>query len=58
MTNGKSMKDLQLEVDSYISQFQEGYLVLLAMLRKVNRRTWRICKGSKSLLRGETKENK
>jgi NTP pyrophosphatase (non-canonical NTP hydrolase) len=35
MTNGKSMKDLQLEVDSYISQYKEGYFGPLAMVARL-----------------------
>lgn len=35
MTNGKSMKDLQLEVDSFISQYKEGYFSPLAMLARL-----------------------
>ncbi|MCL6573953.1 MAG: nucleotide pyrophosphohydrolase [Bacillus sp. (in: Bacteria)] len=35
MANGKSMKDLQLEVDSYISQFKEGYFSPLAMVARL-----------------------
>lgn len=35
MVNGKSMKDLQTEVDTYISQFKEGYFSPLAMLARL-----------------------
>ncbi|MBT2656380.1 nucleotide pyrophosphohydrolase [Bacillus sp. ISL-18] len=35
MTNGKSMKELQTEVDRYISQFKEGYFSPLAMLARL-----------------------
>jgi NTP pyrophosphatase (non-canonical NTP hydrolase) len=35
MANGKSMKDLQLEVDSYISQFKEGYFSPLSMVARL-----------------------
>lgn len=35
MTNGKSMEDLQVEVDTYISQFKEGYFGPLAMLARL-----------------------
>ncbi|HEY2421309.1 MAG TPA: nucleotide pyrophosphohydrolase [Neobacillus sp.] len=35
MTKGKSMKDLQKEVDTYISQFKEGYFSPLAMLARL-----------------------
>lgn len=35
MADGKSMKDLQLEVDAYISQFKEGYFSPLAMLARL-----------------------
>lgn len=35
MSNGKSMKDLQVEVDTYISQFKEGYFSPLAMLARL-----------------------
>ena len=33
--NGKSMKDLQTEVDTYISQFKEGYFSPLAMMARL-----------------------
>lgn len=35
MVNGKSMKDLQAEVDTYIGQFKEGYFSPLAMLARL-----------------------
>lgn len=35
MVNEKSMKDLQTEVDTYISQFKEGYFSPLAMLARL-----------------------
>ncbi|WP_191272166.1 nucleotide pyrophosphohydrolase [Neobacillus kokaensis] len=35
MAAGKSMKDLQEEVDLYISQFKEGYFSPLAMLARM-----------------------
>jgi NTP pyrophosphatase (non-canonical NTP hydrolase) len=35
MTNEKSIKDLQKEVDSYISQFKEGYFSPLAMMARL-----------------------
>lgn len=35
MVNGKSIKDLQNEVDTYISQFKEGYFSPLAMLARL-----------------------
>ncbi len=35
MTLGKSMKDLQEEVDTYIGQFKEGYFSPLAMLARM-----------------------
>jgi NTP pyrophosphatase (non-canonical NTP hydrolase) len=35
MANGKSMKELQMEVDTYISQFKEGYFSPLAMLARL-----------------------
>jgi NTP pyrophosphatase (non-canonical NTP hydrolase) len=35
MNNGKSVKDLQMEVDAYISQFKEGYFSPLAMLARM-----------------------
>lgn len=35
MSNGKTMKDLQKEVDNYISQFKEGYFSPLAMTARL-----------------------
>ncbi|MGG1399484.1 nucleotide pyrophosphohydrolase [Bacillus salipaludis] len=35
MSIGKSMKDLQNEVDQYIGQFKEGYFSPLAMLARM-----------------------
>lgn len=35
MAAGKSMKELQLEVDTYISQFKEGYFSPLALLARL-----------------------
>ncbi|MBN8200263.1 MULTISPECIES: nucleotide pyrophosphohydrolase [Bacillaceae] len=35
MQTAKSMKDMQTEVDSYISQFKEGYFSPLAMLARM-----------------------
>ncbi|MGX6442553.1 nucleotide pyrophosphohydrolase [Neobacillus sp. K501] len=35
MVKEKSMKDLQTEVDTYISQFKEGYFSPLAMLARL-----------------------
>jgi len=35
MNNPKTMKDLQAEVDVYISQFKEGYFGPLAMLARM-----------------------
>jgi len=35
MTNGKTMSELQLEVDTYISQFKEGYFSPLSMLARL-----------------------
>ena len=35
MTNGKSIKELQKEVDTYISQFKEGYFSPLAMVARL-----------------------
>jgi NTP pyrophosphatase (non-canonical NTP hydrolase) len=35
MTTEKSMKDLQKEVDTYISQFKEGYFSPLAMMARL-----------------------
>ncbi|WP_066384981.1 nucleotide pyrophosphohydrolase [Neobacillus mesonae] len=35
MAAGKTMKDLQREVDTYISQFKEGYFSPLAMLARM-----------------------
>ncbi|MGG3469632.1 nucleotide pyrophosphohydrolase [Neobacillus pocheonensis] len=35
MDNGKSMKELQREVDEYIIQFKEGYFSPLAMLARL-----------------------
>jgi NTP pyrophosphatase (non-canonical NTP hydrolase) len=35
MTNDKTMKDLQAEVDRYISQFKEGYFSPLSMLARM-----------------------
>ena len=35
MANGKTMKELQTEVDTYISQFKEGYFSPLAMLARM-----------------------
>ena len=35
MDKGKSMKDLQQEVDTYIGQFKEGYFSPLAMLARL-----------------------
>jgi NTP pyrophosphatase (non-canonical NTP hydrolase) len=35
MINGKTMKELQAEVDTYISQFKEGYFSPLAMLARL-----------------------
>ncbi|MED4204197.1 nucleotide pyrophosphohydrolase [Neobacillus mesonae] len=35
MAAGKTMKDLQGEVDTYISQFKEGYFSPLAMLARM-----------------------
>lgn len=35
MANGKTMKELQEEVDAYISQFKEGYFSPLAMLARM-----------------------
>lgn len=35
MNNRKSIKELQLEVDAYISQFKEGYFSPLAMLARM-----------------------
>ncbi|AGX05274.1 MULTISPECIES: nucleotide pyrophosphohydrolase [Bacillaceae] len=34
-SNHKTMKDLQAEVDQYISQFKEGYFSPLAMLARM-----------------------
>lgn len=34
-TNGKTMKQLQSEVDTYISQFKEGYFSPLAMMARL-----------------------
>jgi NTP pyrophosphatase (non-canonical NTP hydrolase) len=35
VVNGKSIKDLQKEVDTYISQFKEGYFSPLAMVARL-----------------------
>ncbi|MEW9049844.1 MAG: nucleotide pyrophosphohydrolase [Neobacillus sp.] len=35
MNSGKSMKELQEEVDTYISQFKEGYFSPLAMMARL-----------------------
>ncbi|RBP89003.1 NTP pyrophosphatase (non-canonical NTP hydrolase) [Cytobacillus firmus] len=35
MQTAKSMKDMQTEVDTYISQFKEGYFSPLAMLARM-----------------------
>ncbi|OLS40253.1 nucleotide pyrophosphohydrolase [Bacillus sp. MRMR6] len=35
MNSGKSMKELQVEVDTYISQFKEGYFSPLAMMARL-----------------------
>lgn len=35
LVNGKTMQDLQAEVDTYISQFKEGYFSPLAMLARM-----------------------
>ncbi len=35
MGNGKSMKDMQTEVDTYIGQFKEGYFSPLAMMARM-----------------------
>ncbi|XJZ26029.1 nucleotide pyrophosphohydrolase [Bacillota bacterium Lsc_1132] len=35
MANEKTVKDLQMEVDTYISQFKEGYFSPLAMLARM-----------------------
>ena len=35
MPEGKSIKDLQTEVDTYISQFKEGYFSPLAMVARL-----------------------
>lgn len=35
MQPAKSMKDIQTEVDTYISQFKEGYFSPLAMLARM-----------------------
>jgi NTP pyrophosphatase (non-canonical NTP hydrolase) len=35
MTNEKSIKELQREVDTYISQFKEGYFSPLAMMARL-----------------------
>ncbi|WP_251554153.1 nucleotide pyrophosphohydrolase [Neobacillus muris] len=35
LSDGKSMKELQKEVDTYISQFKEGYFSPLAMLARL-----------------------
>lgn len=35
MADGKTMKELQEEVDAYISQFKEGYFSPLAMLARM-----------------------
>ena len=35
MSGRKSMKELQMEVDAYISQFKEGYFSPLAMLARM-----------------------
>ncbi|MCS0672223.1 nucleotide pyrophosphohydrolase [Cytobacillus firmus] len=35
MHTAKSMKDMQTEVDTYISQFKEGYFSPLAMLARM-----------------------
>jgi NTP pyrophosphatase (non-canonical NTP hydrolase) len=35
VVNGKTMQDLQAEVDTYISQFKEGYFSPLAMLARM-----------------------
>lgn len=35
MANGKTIKDLQKEVDTYISQFKEGYFSPLAMVARL-----------------------
>ena len=35
MSERKSLKDLQMEVDAYISQFKEGYFSPLAMLARM-----------------------
>lgn len=35
MSKEKSVKDLQIEVDTYISQFKEGYFGPLAMLARM-----------------------
>ncbi len=35
MADGKTMKELQEEVDTYISQFKEGYFSPLAMLARL-----------------------
>lgn len=36
METGKTMKELQAEVDAYISQFKEGYFSPLAMLARMS----------------------
>jgi NTP pyrophosphatase (non-canonical NTP hydrolase) len=35
MSTSKTLKDLQMEVDAYISQFKEGYFSPLAMLARM-----------------------
>ncbi|MGG0716714.1 nucleotide pyrophosphohydrolase [Robertmurraya massiliosenegalensis] len=35
MTKNKTIKELQLEVDTYISQFKEGYFSPLAMMARM-----------------------
>lgn len=35
MASGKSMKEMQEEVDTYISQFKEGYFSPLAMMARL-----------------------
>ena len=35
MKSGKSIQELQMEVDTYISQFKEGYFSPLAMLARL-----------------------
>src|SRR3954468_9319664 len=35
LVNGRSIKDLQAEVDTYISQFKEGYFSPLAMVARL-----------------------